>query len=474
MITRVLAIAGMTMREGIRMRVVLILLGILTIVLARLPFIITGDETLVGRLRTFLDYSLASLGILLSLSAVVFSASTLAQEYKRKSLHLLVTKPVRRVEILLGKWLGINALLTIVLVLSGGAIYGLALLIKEQGSTAADGGAWFDEVRTTTLWTARVSQQPTPPDFLELAEQYADQQVQTGNIPEILRSDATRSRMIELETEFYTISRRADLGAQVYIFDDLPPISDDVETMELRFEARLIPPRGSTEIEFGLTFVDPENPTSRLSPQFLVRGESDSVTLFPIPISRDNTPIRDGRLGIEIVNFAAYSFEPGNLRFDSEEGISVLYRVGAFENNYLRALYLVALRYAFLSAVGLFFGAFTSFPVAVFCGLTWYLVSMARWYWLETVEGDFTLPNDTFGIDDLLAMINDNIAPFILRGLFPDFVSLSGTNQLIDGLVIPMSQLGSGTLSLLVYGVGILFVLGWPIFSASEVAGEDR
>ncbi len=52
---RVAAIARLTFWEGVRMRIVLVFVLVLVFILLRLPFSLKGDETLAGRLQTFIS-----------------------------------------------------------------------------------------------------------------------------------------------------------------------------------------------------------------------------------------------------------------------------------------------------------------------------------------------------------------------------------------------------------------------------------
>lgn len=129
---RVWAIAWLTFQEGIRMRIVLVFLIVLGVAVLRLPFALKGDETLSGRLQTFLAYSLGALSVFLGLATAFLSCATLTNEIRTRSLHLVVTKPVTRFQILAGKWLGVNLLNVLMLALSGATIYGFAVYIKNQ------------------------------------------------------------------------------------------------------------------------------------------------------------------------------------------------------------------------------------------------------------------------------------------------------------------------------------------------------
>ncbi|MBU0616692.1 MAG: hypothetical protein KKI02_03145, partial [Planctomycetes bacterium] len=122
--TRILAIARLTFWEGIRMRIVLVFVVVLIFVVLRLPFALRGDETLSGRLQTFLAYSLGALGVFMSLATVFLSCATLTKDIEQCSLHLVVTKPVSRFHILVGKWVGVNVLNVLMIILSGLVIYG--------------------------------------------------------------------------------------------------------------------------------------------------------------------------------------------------------------------------------------------------------------------------------------------------------------------------------------------------------------
>ena len=128
----VLAIARLTFREGVRMRIVLVFVILLAFIMLWLPFTVRGDQTVTGQLQTFLSYSLGAVGLLLGLATVFLSCSTLTAEFRSMTLHLVLTKPVSRFEVLAGKWLGINALMLLLLGLSGATIYGFAVLIKNR------------------------------------------------------------------------------------------------------------------------------------------------------------------------------------------------------------------------------------------------------------------------------------------------------------------------------------------------------
>ena len=99
---RILAIAGIAIRNAVRSRVVIILLGILLLVIIGLPLTVKGDGTIAGQVRILLSYTLGFVSFILSLATLWAGCAAVSLEIQEKQIHLVVTKPVRRVQIWLG------------------------------------------------------------------------------------------------------------------------------------------------------------------------------------------------------------------------------------------------------------------------------------------------------------------------------------------------------------------------------------
>jgi Cu-processing system permease protein len=133
--TKVLTIAGKEIREGLRNRWVLavtLLLGALALTLSFLGSAPTGS---VGASRLdVMVVSLSSLTIfLVPLIALLLSHDAIVGEAERGTLLLLLSYPVRRGQIVLGKFLGHIVILAIATVVGYG-VAGLALaLISGEG-----------------------------------------------------------------------------------------------------------------------------------------------------------------------------------------------------------------------------------------------------------------------------------------------------------------------------------------------------
>jgi ABC-type transport system involved in multi-copper enzyme maturation permease subunit len=102
---RVLAIALNTFREAVRDRV---LYGVLGLAIAVLLFTLALAElSLDQQRRVVLDVGLASISFFSVVIAVFLGSSLLYKEIERKTLYVILPKPVRRWEVIVGKFVGI-------------------------------------------------------------------------------------------------------------------------------------------------------------------------------------------------------------------------------------------------------------------------------------------------------------------------------------------------------------------------------
>jgi ABC-type transport system involved in multi-copper enzyme maturation permease subunit len=102
---RIYAIALNTFREAVRDRVLYGVLGFATAVL--LFTLVLAELSLHQQERVIEDLGLASISLFSVLVAVFLGSSLLYKEIERKTLYVILPKPIRRTEFLLGKFFGI-------------------------------------------------------------------------------------------------------------------------------------------------------------------------------------------------------------------------------------------------------------------------------------------------------------------------------------------------------------------------------
>ena len=147
-----LTIAGKEIREGLRNRWILattLLLAVLALTLSFLGSAPTG--TVKASPLDVIVVSLSSLTIfLIPLIALLLSHDAIVGEAERGTLLLLLSYPVRRGQVILGKFLGHIAILGVATVLGYGAA-GLALILGSEGALEAGISAFAVMIGSSVL-----------------------------------------------------------------------------------------------------------------------------------------------------------------------------------------------------------------------------------------------------------------------------------------------------------------------------------
>lgn len=132
----ILTMAGLTFREAVRRRIVLaaLLLGLAFLAIYNLGFyFLRADVAASGGLPAgslmrseFFNFifmaGMYAVNFLSLVMAALIIADTLSGEINSGTIQAVVTKPVRRAEIVLGKWLGYVSLLSLYLLLMAGGV----------------------------------------------------------------------------------------------------------------------------------------------------------------------------------------------------------------------------------------------------------------------------------------------------------------------------------------------------------------
>lgn len=146
-------IAQLTIFEALRKRVLLaaLLLGLAFLVVFALGFYFMnreviatqrGPETQAQRAMIYIFLTMAGLyavNFLMVMMAALLPVDTLSGEIRSGAIQSLATKPLRRAEIVLGKWLGFWVILAGYLLLMGGGV----LLITRLVSNTTPPNVWL-------------------------------------------------------------------------------------------------------------------------------------------------------------------------------------------------------------------------------------------------------------------------------------------------------------------------------------------
>ena len=129
------AIIALTFRNALRSHIFQLLLLLLLICVTVIPFSISVGK-LDDLIRVSLLYSLWAVSIILSLSSLWLGCYVMSHDIDSYQIHMVISKPVSRVTIWLGKWTGINLINISLLLIAGAVVYGV-LMFRYQAAGEA-------------------------------------------------------------------------------------------------------------------------------------------------------------------------------------------------------------------------------------------------------------------------------------------------------------------------------------------------
>lgn len=126
--TAFLAIVKLTCKAAVRSHVFQLLLAILMATIVILPLTLVGDGTAHSYIQISLQYCLGAVSFLLSLSTIWLGCFIMGTDIESYQLHMVITKPISRVNVWLGKCTGIIIINTILLIISSLVVYCFIIL----------------------------------------------------------------------------------------------------------------------------------------------------------------------------------------------------------------------------------------------------------------------------------------------------------------------------------------------------------
>jgi hypothetical protein len=216
---------------------------------------------------------------------------------------------------------------------------------------------------------------------------------------------------------------------------------------------------------------DPNAPNSGYQ-YALSRSDAIRVkSVFPAPARAVS---RDGRLRVQCVNLThTVQADPNGdrrrgvwVKIDPEK-VAVLYRVGAFEPNYLRGALMMLVPLAFLAAMGVFAASFLSFPVACLVCFGLLPFALMRGFLTEALR----LPAAGQPADwPQVFVFVGHYALAAASLLIPDFAGASPGGSLVGGMVIPWRRVGDVAVQGVAVRSVVFLALGCAIFRRRELA----
>ncbi len=375
---KIWAVASNTMAQAIRLKTAGVVIVLLFVLLPLMSLTVVGDQTLQGKLQTFSSYGLSLTSILLCLLTIVISCYSLSSDIKYKHIFLVTTKPIRRYEVLLGKYLGVVILDGLLLAVFSGIVYGLTCIlpILDESPEGQVYQARQEFFTSRAILTPMINEQ----EIERIVEERFAQLEKDGQFPENMTPERIRA---ELRGQERFRAKTAELGREkIWEFSGVKTRdSDDYVFIRYKYRIAGDPLQDTTFGTWRAGDYRPlkmgEYPKTRI--YAVERKEATQVALeFAVPA---DCVAEDGYLALGFFNDPAVNTQTIIL-----EDIKVLYRTGSFLGNYLRVMGLLFVRLIFLAALGVSVSTWLSFPIGVLICLVAYLTGMINGFVVDSIQ----------------------------------------------------------------------------------------
>lgn len=455
----ILAIAGLAWKSAIRFRLFWVMLALLVFSVTVLPLMIKDDGTARGFIQIMLTYTLSVVTLLLGFSTLWTACGTLAKDIEDCQMQMVVTKPVARWQVWIGKWLGLVSLNAVLLGFAGVCIYGMLTYRFSQLPPP------LQEQLRAEVFVARSSLREKPEDMSVEIEKVTKERIES------LRSELTSQLDVNLvrqqvEEQFKAVQTVVPPGYQrVWTIDvGRLSIASLQEQMQMRFKFQ-VAQTNESGLYAGSILVGPPG-TERVQ---RMDATFSPATFHEIPIPGDLVDEK-GVLTITFIN-------PNDvgLLFPLDEGMEVLYRDGGFRLNFVRGLMIIFFWLALFAAVGLAAGSFLSFPVASLVAVALFIVGLSSGTLQSVVEDGTFLGTDHESGQPINPLLDFVMVPlFRLMLLVVNFArDYSPVENLSSGRSIPWTSVGRAFLQVVLLSAGAFAAFGIWRFNRRELAATQ-
>ncbi|MBW8034553.1 MAG: ABC transporter permease [Planctomycetes bacterium] len=377
--SRVWAVAMNTIAQGLRMKLAVIVVLLLVILLPLMGVVMIGDGTLKGKLQTFVSYGLSLTSLLLCLLTIAVSTHTLTSDIKRRQIYLVITKPVRRFEIVCGKLLGVVLLITFLLGIFTLIIYSLTVSIPRIAKADA---AQLEQVNEE-FFTSRETL-TDPVDEVRIKEQAIEEYRRLKENRQLPDGLSSKRVLFELEAKYRGIATNVQVGAsRRWVFENIKGLDPD-ETIFIQYKFGVAVPRPDDKVYAVWDIGDDRqlklDPSERKTD--IMRAQKiDAIRVvqeFQVPAK---VVAEDGYVSVVFHNPVQ------NQTTVIPQDVKVLYRSGTFTANFIRSVLLILARIIFLAALGVSISTWLSFPVAILICVVVFFAGTVNGFIVDSLDG---------------------------------------------------------------------------------------
>ena len=373
------AIVKLTFKHALRSHIFQLLLGVLVFAVLFIPTTV-GAGTASDFIRVSLLYSLWAVSVILALSSIWLGCFVMTTDVDSYQLHMIVSKPVSKVIIWLGKWTGVNLINLILLLVSSLFIYGI---IQYRFSREDFPEEEREKIRNEVMAGRRVFPAMRP-DYGLLSREALKRRIirLQSQGTSVDTSPAAQEKMLkDVRREVVSADSEVKAGQRkVWQFGNLP------ENLKTPIYLRYRPYVGKVASEDQrmtnlLLFAGIPRATQKTGDNVFTSNQQANYDIYMIAMSQKPEQVMSGEFHEKMLRPEWKVVTPDNTvvvsvqntdrygatqYYQPADGPKLLIKVASFFENYMRAVLIIALELIILSGFACSFGGCMSMPVAVF------------------------------------------------------------------------------------------------------------
>ncbi|MFT5123493.1 MAG: hypothetical protein ACI9TH_002166 [Kiritimatiellia bacterium] len=449
---KVWAIAMIALRSAVRSKIVICLILLLLITIIGIPLTVKGDGSPESKVQVLVSYTLAFSQIILAIVTLWSGCAAVSTEVEDSRIHLVVTKPVHRAQIWLGKWLGLLLMNFVALLLTGLTVYGLLKYETRESAWKPDEYARLQE---EVLVARRVVPAPVPNVEKAATRQLRDL-ITRGQLAPGMSPEATLG---ELRQRMLIQTNAVEYGATKSWTITLPMRPPPDRKIFLQYKYQL-----------GSLIQEPVN-------GIWILGNHEEERQIMIPLQQGpgthSLAVPETMIGEDleiIVTYANTHPHPTTVLFDTKEGVQILYWQDSFATNLCRTLLIQFFQLALYAALGLTMGTLFSMPVAAFTSIFIIILQLFSGF-IETITQESIADGSSNDPAEALSML-EHLMVWIYKSVHFLLKPLSTNNPLellASGVVVSWEIVTAEFFVKIICYTGLIGGIGVLLFNRREL-----
>lgn len=462
------SIVKLTFRHAVRSHIFQLLFGVLLLCVILIPTTVINSSA-ADFLKSSIFYSLWIISAVLGLSSIWLGCYIMTYDIDSYQLHMVVSKPVSRITIWCGKWVGVCLVNLLLLVLASAAVY-FIILYRFDKLEFQPGEK--ERMRSEVL-VGRRAFVADRPDYSEAVKQMVRSKIARLNSQGKSVDTKMQDQLIK-DSQLAVVSADSEVKPgtiKSWRFSNIPTGLNKPVYLRYRPYINKVSSEDQRQTEILWSLGIPRaRPAAQNGPRAAANAKTYDIYLYPLSEKPDHVmtgvfhekelrpewqPVSsDGHVFMTVANVDRYR---GTVYFQPADGPKLLVPATGFAGNYSRAVLIIGLELMLLAALSCAFGGILSMPVAIFITASYLLFGAFSVYMVNL---------------DYIGSAADRLGQAVAKVLLTVVIPLQRfdvSSIVSDGVLIEWSWIGSLVFNMIVLRALPLVLLGIILYRKREL-----